>query len=78
MLRRSDFTGLFDTAPDLSGADLDVAPYVRDADDLDVQLAWATWVLDARDGRPSADLGRPLPIPRCRRRSSAAASRYVS
>ena len=59
VLRRSDFTGLFDTAPDLSGADLDVAPYVRDADDLDVQLAWATWVPEGRDGRPSADLGAP-------------------
>jgi CRISPR-associated endonuclease/helicase Cas3 len=43
VLRRSDFIALFDTAPDLSGADIDIAPYVRDADDLDVQLAWATW-----------------------------------
>ena len=43
VLRRPDFIELFDTSPDLSGADLDIAPYVRDADDLDVQLAWATW-----------------------------------
>ena len=31
VLRRSDFTALFDTAPDLSGADVDISPYVRDA-----------------------------------------------
>jgi CRISPR-associated endonuclease/helicase Cas3 len=59
VLRRSDFAALFDTAPDLSGADLDIAPYVRDSDDLDVQLAWATWTADAREGRPSAEPGPP-------------------
>ena len=57
VLRKSDFITLFDTAPDLSGADIDIAPYVRDADDLDVQLAWAAWVPEADDGRPPA--GRP-------------------
>ena len=61
MLRRRDLVGLFDTAPDLSGADLDIAPYVRDADDLDVQLAWATWTPTAhvRHGRPPADAKAP-------------------
>jgi len=58
VLRRPDLVGLFDTAPDLSGADLDVAPYVRDADDMDAQLAWATWNPELVDGRPAAD-GRP-------------------
>jgi CRISPR-associated endonuclease/helicase Cas3 len=69
VLRRSDFTALFDTAPDLSGADLDIAPYVRDTDDLDVQLAWATWTSDTKDGRPSAEQGVPPAPPaefRCR------------
>jgi CRISPR-associated endonuclease/helicase Cas3 len=67
-LRRSDLVGLFDTAPDLSGADLDIAPYVRDADDLDVQLAWATWVPDpgVRDGSPPADAKAPSTQWRCR------------
>ena len=51
VLRRNDLVSLFDTAPDLSGADLDIAPYVRDADDLDVQLAWATW--DTGGGAPA-------------------------
>ncbi len=58
VLRRPDFLGLFDTAPDLSGADVDVAPYVRDADDLDAQLIWATWTAEVVNGRPSDD-GRP-------------------
>ena len=63
VLRRSDFIGLFDTAPDLSGADIDIAPYVRDADDLDAQLAWATWTPEARGRAPA-----------CRRQGPAGAS----
>lgn len=72
VLRRPDFIGLFDTAPDLSGADVDVAPYVRDADDLDAQLIWATWAPEqvngrpADDGRPPADAKAPLAEWRCR------------
>ncbi len=58
VLREPDFTGLFDTAPDLSGADLDVSPYIRDSDDLDAQLAWAAWEPEVTDGRPAPD-GRP-------------------
>lgn len=61
VLRRSDFIELFDTAPDLSGADLDIAPYVRDTDDLDVQLAWATWPPEAESGRAPGDGGAPPP-----------------
>ena len=68
VLRRPDLVGLFDTAPDLSGADLDVAPYVRDADDLDVQLAWAAWEpgSDGRDGAPPAEAKAPDAQWRCR------------
>jgi CRISPR-associated endonuclease/helicase Cas3 len=66
VLRRSDLIGLFDTAPDLSGADIDIAPYVRDADDLDAQLAWATWEPEAEDGRPPADAKAPPAQYRCR------------
>src|SRR5262249_55402984 len=39
VLRRPDFIALFDTSPDLGGNDVDVAQYVRDAEDLDAQLA---------------------------------------
>ena len=66
VLRRSDFLGLFDTAPDLSGNDIDIAPYVRDADDLDAQLAWVTWTPEGEDARPPADVKSPPAGYRCR------------
>lgn len=40
VLRHKDFLDLFNTDPDLSGFDVDIAPYVRDADDADVQFFW--------------------------------------
>jgi CRISPR-associated endonuclease/helicase Cas3 len=66
VLRRADILALFDTAPDLSGADLDIAPYVRDADELDVQLAWAVWEPSDPDGRPPGQAKTPEAQWRCR------------
>jgi CRISPR-associated endonuclease/helicase Cas3 len=66
VIRRTDLLTLFDTAPDLSGADLDVAPYVRDAEDLDVQLAWASWQPVDGSGRPPDAAKAPEPAWRCR------------
>lgn len=66
VLRRIDFLALFDTAPDLSGADIDIAPYVRDAEELDAQVAWATWTPEASDGRPPAEAKAPAAEDRCR------------
>lgn len=40
VIRRKDLLDLFNTDPDLSGFDVDIAPYVRDADDADVLLFW--------------------------------------
>jgi CRISPR-associated endonuclease/helicase Cas3 len=40
VLRERDLLDLFDTTADLSGADLDVAPFVRDGDERDVTLFW--------------------------------------
>lgn len=60
-LRRADFLSLFDTAPDLTGNDLDVAPYIRESDDLDVFLAWADW----SGPRPPSDLRLPAHEARC-------------
>lgn len=65
-LRKADLVTLFDTAPDLDGADLDVAPYVRDAEDLDVQVAWATWEVSTKDGAPPYDAEVPESRWRCR------------
>jgi CRISPR-associated endonuclease/helicase Cas3 len=66
VLRRSDFTALFDTSPDLSGADVDIAPYIRDAEDLDAQLAWATWTAGPGNGAPPVEARAPGPELRCR------------
>ncbi|MFW6201667.1 MAG: CRISPR-associated helicase Cas3' [Gemmatimonadota bacterium] len=40
LLRRRDMLELFDTDPDLSGFDVDVSPYIRDADTRQVQVYW--------------------------------------
>ncbi len=40
LLRRKDLVDLFDTTPDLSGLDLDIARYIRDGDERDVQVFW--------------------------------------
>lgn len=40
ILRRRDLLSLFDTTPDLSANDLDISPYIRDADDLDALVCW--------------------------------------
>ena len=40
VIRRKDLDDLFDTDPDLTGFDVDVSPYVRDAKDTDVRVFW--------------------------------------
>ena len=40
VLRRRDFDDLFDTTPDLSGADLDVSRYIRSGEERDVSVFW--------------------------------------
>jgi CRISPR-associated endonuclease/helicase Cas3 len=49
VLRAKDFRDLFNTDPDLTGFDVDVSPYIRDADDLDVQVFWRTLTLGVDD-----------------------------
>jgi CRISPR-associated endonuclease/helicase Cas3 len=66
VIRRGDLLTLFDTAPDLTGADLDIAPYVREADELDVQVAWAVWLPADGTGRPPDDVRAPEQRYRCR------------
>jgi CRISPR-associated endonuclease/helicase Cas3 len=69
VIRRKDFVDLFNTDPDLSGFDVDIAPYVRDAEDADVLIFWRD--LGADPNRP------PQPAPErdelCRAGLSAAA-----
>lgn len=40
VVRRKDVIELFDTTPDLAGSDIDVSRFIRDADDLDVEVFW--------------------------------------
>ena len=40
VIRRKDLADLFDTDPDLTGFDVDVSPYIRDAEDTDVRVFW--------------------------------------
>ena len=40
VIRRKDLRDLFDTDPDLTGFDVDVSPYIRDAEDTDVRVFW--------------------------------------
>jgi len=55
VLRRRDLLDLFDTEPDLTGFDVDVSPYVREASDTDVRLFWRP--VDGEN--PSADAYSP-------------------
>jgi len=49
VIRRRDFLDLFDTTPDLSGNDIDVSRFIRQGDELDVQVFW-------RPGPPPREL----------------------
>lgn len=40
VIRRKDVTELFDTTPDLAGADIDVSRFIREADEHHVQVFW--------------------------------------
>lgn len=55
LLLRREFDELFDTTPDLTGADLDVSPYIRSGDERDVSVFW----IDV----PPAKKGERAPVP---------------
>ena len=38
--RKKDLIDLFDTTPDLTGADVDVSRFIRDGEELDIQVFW--------------------------------------
>ena len=65
VVRRTDFLDLFDITPDLSGNDVDIAPYVRDAEELDAEVAWATWT-PGENGAPDPEIKAPPAEYRCR------------
>ena len=51
LLLRHELNELFDTTPDLSGADIDISRFIRSGDERDVQVFWAE---TDRDGPPSS------------------------
>ena len=54
VLRWKDLTDLFDTDPDLSGFDVDIAPYIRDTGSPQVWVFWRTF-----DSAPDPDEPAP-------------------
>lgn len=65
VLRRRDLLDLFDTTPDLAGADIDVSRFIRDTDDHDLQIFWRDWAIgapDAEEPAPSSYELCPVPI----------------
>lgn len=61
VLRHRDLIELFDTTPDLSGNDVDVARFIREGDDLDAAVAWQELPHEA----PAATAPLPARAERC-------------
>ncbi len=63
VIRRKDLEDLFDTDPDLTGFDVDISAYVRDADDTDIRVFWRDLATIGDDPPlPSADELCAVPI----------------
>lgn len=62
VLRRRDLVELFDTAPDLSGNDIDVSPFIRDATDRNVSVAWRRADGTSPDAAPEREELCPAPL----------------
>ena len=60
VIRKRDLIDLFDTDPDLSGFDVDVSLYIRDADDTDVRLFWRKVDADGPTPEEAAPFGEEL------------------
>ncbi len=63
VLRRKDLIELFDTDPDLTGFDVDISPYVRDADDTDVRVFWREDAANTLDTQPAPTRDELCAIP---------------
>ncbi len=66
VLRRKDLLEIFNTDPDLSGFDTDVSAYIRDADEIDVQVFWRELDRDERDRPITTDQPGPARDELCR------------
>ncbi len=70
LLLRREVDDLFDTTPDLTGADLDVSRYIRSGDERDCTVAWVRTAGDRQPPDPEVQPGRdslcPVPFLRAR------------
>lgn len=53
LLLRREFVELFDTTPDLSGADLDISRFIRSGDERDLQVFWIDVPKPNKNERPT-------------------------
>lgn len=65
--RDKDLFDLYDTTPDLTGADIDIARFIRDGQELDVQVFWREISRDpGKRLRPSREELCPVPFHKLR------------
>ena len=65
LLLRREFDELFDTTPDLTGADLDISRFIRSGDERDLQVFWRELAKDqspAKEDQPRRDELCPVPF----------------
>jgi CRISPR-associated endonuclease/helicase Cas3 len=73
VVRRKDIVDLFDTTPDLAGADLDIDRFVRDAYASHIQVFWRNWAGINPNGNDADGID---PEPRPRRPELCAVARH--
>ncbi len=69
LLMRTEFDELFDTTPDLTGADLDISRFIRSGDERDLQVFWVELNKDEQpDQKRSAQRNELCSVPFLRAR----------
>ncbi|HVO26923.1 MAG TPA: helicase-related protein [Candidatus Margulisiibacteriota bacterium] len=69
LLLRHEIEELFDTTPDLSGADVDISRFIRDGDERDVHVFWDAILKDSSPGakvRPAREALCAVPFLKAR------------
>jgi CRISPR-associated endonuclease/helicase Cas3 len=68
--RDRDLFDLFDTTPDLTGADVDVSRFIRDGEELDVQVFWREIAQSGPHKKDRPDREELCPVAFCRFREA--------
>lgn len=61
VIRCKDLIELFDTTPDLAGADLDIDRFIRDVEQSHVQVFWRNWQGKSPNGEEDGEHPEPRP-----------------